>query len=271
MGENTAIAWCDATANFWWGCLKISDGCDHCYAETLSKRTGKNIWGPAKTTDREYKKAIWKDLIKWDDKARAEGKRIKVFVQSMSDFLEDHPQVEPWREKAKRLIEKLTNTDILMLTKRPENAERFLADWFKNWPDHVWFGVSVENQRRANERIPLLLRVPARILWLSVEPMLEKIDLREWLQPVTTVSWGPGEDDWGYDMDQSPIAWVVVGGESGSNSRPMDIEWARDLKVQCEESEHVAFFMKQIGGHPNKRDQLADFPPDLQIRDFPEE
>ena len=248
MSRDSGIAWTDDTANFWWGCLKVSEGCEHCYAETLSKRTGKDIWGSSKITNREYKKAIWKDLLKWDIQSRKEGIRRKVFVQSMSDFLEDHPQVVEWREEAKKLIVSLTNTDILMLTKRPENAERFLGDWYDNWPKYVWFGVSVENQKRADERISELLKVPAPILWLSVEPQLERIDLFDYIRG---------------------IDWVVVGGESGAHCRPFDLGWARLLLNECKQN-NTRFFMKQLGGHPNKRDQMEDFPRDLRIREFPE-
>src|SRR5512146_683116 len=126
MAKNSGIAWTDDTANFWWGCQKVDQGCAHCYAETLSKRVGKSIWGPPATTDREIKKAIWRDLPKWDNEARAAGVRRKVFVQSMSDFLEDHPALVEPRKRAVVLLESLTNVDVLLLTKRPEDAPRFL-------------------------------------------------------------------------------------------------------------------------------------------------
>lgn len=246
--KKSNIAWTDGTANFWWGCMKVSEGCDNCYALAQSKRVGKDIWGSPKITQREYKKAIWKELPKWDAEARAENRRVKVFVQSMSDFLEDHPQVVEWREEAKKLIVSLTNIDILMLTKRPENAPKFLGDWFDNWPLHVWFGVSVENQKRADERIPELLKVPAPILWLSVEPQLERIDLFYYVRG---------------------IDWVVVGGESGVHCRPFDLGWARLLLNECKQN-NTRFFMKQLGGHPDKRHNMSDFPLDLQVREFPE-
>lgn len=269
MGKQSGIAWTDATANFWWGCVKVSPGCENCYAETLSKRVGMDIWGPAKTTQREYKKAIWRDLLKWDRESRENGTRRKVFVQSMSDFLEDHPQVVEWREEAKRLMVSLTNTDILMLTKRPENAERFLGDWFKNWPAHVWFGVSTENQEMADKRIPLLMQVPAPVRWLSVEPQLGMIELREYLFPQYGSNLGSTELDYLVDyIGASPIHWVVVGGESGVHCRPFNIEWARELRQECAEAE-VAFFKKQLGGHPDKRHNMEDFPEDLRVREFP--
>ena len=130
--KNSAINWTDHTANFWWGCQKVSDGCKHCYAEALSRRYGKQIWGTPQTTDREYKSGIWKDIIKWDNEAGAEGVRRRVFVSSMSDFLEDHPQVVEWRERAKQVIRDLKNLDVLLLTKRSQNAARFLSDWYND-------------------------------------------------------------------------------------------------------------------------------------------
>ena len=178
MAKNSAINWTDHTANFWWGCQKVSEGCKHCYAETLSKRYGKSIWGSPKNTGREYKKAVWKDLLKWDDEAGADGIRRRVFVSSMSDFLEDHPQVTGWRNEAIGLIAGLRNLDVLLLTKRPENAIQFLGDWWNSWPSHVWMGTTVEDQKSADIRIPELVCIPAPIHFLSVEPMLEQIDLQ---------------------------------------------------------------------------------------------
>lgn len=258
MTENTHIAWTHHTANFWWGCQKVSDGCKFCYAETLSKRYGKNIWGPPATTRREFKKAIWKDIIDWDKKARADGVRRRVFVSSMSDFLEDHMMVIEPREKAKQIMRQLTNLDILLLTKRPENAPRFLADWFENWPAHIWIGTTVEDQQNADERIHYLLDCPAPIHFLSVEPQLERIDL-------DLSGRNYGRDFPNYSES---IQWVICGGESGAGCRPFQIEWARDLLKQCRAA-NVPFFMKQLGGHPYKRDQIEDFPEDLRVREFP--
>lgn len=245
--KNSAINWTDHTANFWWGCMKVSKGCKLCYAEALSNRFGKNIWGAPKTTDREHKSGIWKDIAKWDTEAGLEGIRRRVFVSSMSDFLEDHPQVTEWRERAKDIIYNLKDLDVLILTKRPQNASMFLGDWFNNWPDHVWIGTTVEDNS-SRERIISLIDVPAKIHFLSVEPMLEKITL--------------------YDYFINDLEWVICGGESGAGCRPFDWDWARDLRDQCQESD-VAFWMKQGGGHPNKRHRLMDIPEDLRIRKLP--
>jgi len=262
--KNSGINWTDHTANFWWGCFKVSEGCKFCYAEVVSKsprygRVGKPaIWGSPKDTPREYKKGIWKDILKWDDEAAKEGDRRRVFVSSMSDFLEDHPQVHEWRERAKVILAGLKNLDVLLLTKRPENAPRFLADWYDAFPSHVWMGTTVENQK-AETRIFDLLGIPSKIHFLSVEPMLEKIDL-----DLRGKNYGIDHPTWSEEVD-----WVICGGESGAGCRPFDWDWARDLRDQCKEA-NVAFWMKQGGGHPNKRHEYKDIPADLHIRELPE-
>lgn len=258
MSKTTSISWCDATANFWTGCFKVSDGCKHCYAEAQSKRFGKDVWGPAATTPRLRGVAIWKDILKWDAAAKAEGIRRRVFVSSMSDFLENHPMVSDWRTSAMEIIEKLEWLDVLLLTKRPENAPRFLSRWYDNFPPHVWVGTTVENQATELERIHWLLEVPAKIHFVSVEPMLEKINL-----DLRGRNYGIDYPTWSQDID-----WVICGGESGPKCRPFNWDWARDLRDQCK-SANVAFWMKQGGGFPNKRENLSDIPEDLRIRELP--
>jgi len=251
MAKNSSINWTDHTANFWWGCQKVSDGCKHCYAETMSKRLGKQIWGPAETSSREYKKAIWVDLLKWDKQAKAEGVRRRVFVSSMSDFLEDHPQVMGWRNDAVKLIEQVEWLDILLLTKRPENAP--MLEWFYGgWPEHVFFGTTIEDNKQRQRMIDAL-SVPAKVHFFSVEPMLEFVDMK------FPSSKNPKRD-----------IWVICGGESGAGCRPFDWNWARDLRNQCKEK-NIAFWMKQGGGYPNPRHDLSDLPEDLRIRELPNE
>ena len=257
--KNSGINWTDHTANFWWGCMKVSEGCKNCYAETLSKRYGKQIWGSPTNTSREHKVGIWKDILKWDDEAGRDGIRRRVFVSSMSDFFEDHPQVSDWRVSAMEVIENLKNLDVLMLTKRPENAERFLARWYDDFPAHVWMGTTVENQKQADLRIPQLVYIPAKVHFLSVEPMLEKIDL-----DLRGKNYGIDHPTYSEDVN-----WVIVGGESGHGCRSFDWDWARDIKKQCADAD-IAFWMKQGGGHPNKRHKLEDLPEDLRIRELPQ-
>lgn len=252
MGKETGISWCDHTANFWWGCQKVSEGCKNCYAETLAvERYKKPIWGPAKTTARERKKAIWNDIVKWDQQAGKDNVRRRVFVSSMSDFLEDHPQLVEWREEAMYIMERLENLDVLLLTKRPENSF-LLGDWdLFGLPPHIWFGTTVEDNNQ-DQRIQASLKVMADVHFFSVEPMLEKVNLFDYI-------YGPPQNKY----------WVICGGESGAGCRQFEWDWARDLLDQCRNS-GVPFFMKQGGGHPNPRHNLEDIPEDLRIREFPQ-
>lgn len=237
------------TANFFWGCQKVSAGCQNCYASALSHRYGKSLWGDPKTTTREIKKGIWKDIIKWDKEAGLAGERRRVFVSSMSDFLEDHPILTEPRERAKKIILDLKNLDVLMLTKRPENAQRFLADWYDDFPAHVWMMTTTENQKMFDKRVPELLKIPSKIHGLSVEPQLEMIYI-----PHTQL----------YEK----IDWLVNGGESGAGCRTFNPDWARQLKYDAI-AIGAKFWMKQLGGHPNPRHGLEDLPEDLRIRELP--
>ena len=263
MGKETNISWCHHTANFWHGCQRWSPGCQNCYAETFSNRMGKHIWGPPATTDREYKKGVWSELLKWDKQAGRDGERRRLFVQSMSDFLEDHPQVTELRNRAIDLLENLQNLDVLLLTKRLENAPKFLSTWYNNWPSHVWMGVSVENQEYADKRIPLLVDIPAKIRFLSCEPLLGKVVLpviESYVFPDGFENNGPIMPH-GIGVYENPddfIHWVIVGGESGNGCSPMQVEWAQSLHDQCKQSS-VAFFMKQDSGlRSGMRGRLSD-------------
>jgi protein gp37 len=284
MGENSKIEWCDHTWNGWWGCQKVSPGCEHCYAETFSKRVGRNIWGPAKTTERWRTQGPWHDIRKWDAQAKREGVRRRVFCQSMSDFFEDHPQVAPWRKEAFGLLESLEWLDVQLLTKRIENVRRMVpASWLQSWPAHVWMGTSVEDQVRADERIPHLLQIPAPVRFVSAEPLLGPVDLGhaipcgyycdEAVGHVDHPFWTPGI--------ASPIQWVIVGGESGPHARPFHVEWGVDLMSQCADA-GIAFFWKQMGDHlidrhgerirlkAAKGSDWAEWPEELRVREFPE-
>jgi len=256
VSENSKIEWTDHTANFWWGCVKVSPGCQNCYAETLVNRYQKdaNIWGPAKTTRRQRKKGIWNELPKWNEQAKAEGVRRRVFVQSMSDFFEDHPDVEGWREEAWKLMFSCSSLDYQILTKRPENVLRMVPPFFlKFWPAHIWIGTSVEDQQRADERIPELLKAPAHVRFLSCEPLLGPVNLFPHLLPT--------HEETGEFLYRD-IHWVIVGGESGHGRRPFEADWAREIRDLCRDTD-TPFFMKQV-------DKVQPIPDDLMIREFPE-
>lgn len=255
MAENSKIEWTDHTTNFWWGCEKVSQGCKNCYAETFSKRVGRNIWGPAATTERWRTKSPWHNILKWDRKAGELGIRQRVFVQSMSDFFEDHPQVEPWRQEAISILEGVKNLDILLLTKRIDRVRSVVPDsWMYEWPSHIWMGTSVEDQETANYRIPFLIDLPAPIRWLSMEPLLDPVDLvtRGQHQPDgENCAVCGGIDHQAFEcMNRydwlSRLSWIIVGGESGHGARPMNPVWARALRDQCQET-GIAFHFKQWG------------------------
>ena len=249
--KNSKIAWTDNTFNPWWGCVRVSEGCIHCYAETFSKRTGNDIWGVDKPR-RFFGDKHWNEPVKWNTEAQKEGKRKFVFCASMADWAEDRDDLIAPRERLCKLIEDTPWLTWLLLTKRIENVVNVVPDgWLNGAPKNAWFGVTTENQKRYDERIDYLLELREHLdasrVWLSVEPQIEHIDLRE-----------------------KRADWVIVGGESGTGCRPFKIEWARDMKEQCA-SLGIPFFMKQLGGNPNKRDEMMDFPEDLRIREFPEQ
>lgn len=259
MGDNTRIEWCDATFNPWIGCQKVSDGCKHCYAESLmDHRYGKAKWGPQGTRQRTSA-ANWRKPLQWNKQAQDAGIRYRVFCASLADVFENNPQLLDWRQELFALIEQTPNLDWLLLTKRPQHVFDFVPKhWLGGLPSNVWIGASVESQGQIG-RVRDLLRVPAYVHFLSCEPMLGPIDLQE------CYSEEPGDC---YSLLINYIDWVIVGGESGQNARPMSAEWALNLRRQCD-LYGVKFFMKQLGGHPDKRHNLEQFPPELRVRQFP--
>lgn len=223
MGQNSSIEWTDHTFNPWWGCMKVSPGCANCYAETWANRYGHDVWGPTNPR-RHFTDNHWKDPLRWNQEAREAGKRRRVFCASMADVFEDHPDLQADRERLWKVIASADMLDWLLLTKRPQNMTRF-TPWQDAWPANVWAMTSVENQAVADTRIPELLRVPAKIRGLSVEPLLGPVDLSPWLHG---------------------IQWVIVGGESGRGARPMHPAWVLKIKRDCAAA-GVPFFFKQWG------------------------
>lgn len=257
MGETTGIAWCDATFNPWWGCAHVSPGCVNCYAETLAKRYGKDVWG--KATDRRFfGDKHWNDPAIWNRKAEAAGVRRRVFCGSMMDVFEDRDDLFEDRLRLFDLIERTPSLDWLLLTKRPESVLIAIpSNWeTKGWPLNVWLGVSVEDQRRADERIPKLLEVPAAVRFLSCEPLLGPVTFRwaKW-QP-----WAPRPGVTDHLDGLRRLDWVIVGGESGPGRRPMHPEWTRSIWEECREAD-VAFFGKQGSGP--KSDQQYQMPAEV--------
>src|SRR5260221_5917538 len=175
MGKETGIAWCDHTYNSWWGCTKVSPACDFCYAEALSKQYGHDIWGST-APRRFFGEKHWQEPHKWNAEAKKAGVRKRVFLNSMSDFLEDRRDLDAARARTCRLIEDTPCLDWLMLTKRPQNARRLLPEtWLRWWPKNVWFGFTAENQERYDGSMLAACDVPANIIWVSDEPLLGPI------------------------------------------------------------------------------------------------
>lgn len=310
MSEHTNIAWADSTFNPWIGCTKVSPGCDGCYAEALmDKRMGRVKWGAGQERKRTSE-AYWRQPLAWDRKARESGKPWRVFCGSLCDVFDNEAPIE-WRRDLWDSIGAMTHLTWLLLTKRIGNAPDMLpGGWYgppaRNrgpWPN-VWLGATVVNQEEADRDIPKLLAVPAAVRFLSLEPMLEPIDLTPWLRKsVSSIDYAQRV---GYDAPHGAadrVDWVIVGGESdqpGHRARPFNIEWARDIVRQCNAA-GVPCFVKQMGStvivpradaipfamqgswqadelggavgiaHPGDRAGAdpSEWPADLRVREFP--
>lgn len=230
MGKDTSIEWTHHTFNPWWGCVRVSAACDHCYAETWAKRLGADVWGP-KTERRFFGDAHWKEPLKWNADAVAQGVRKRVFCASMADVFENRVDLVPHRLRLLDLIAKTPQLDWLLLTKRIHLVKKQLPKGYV-FPSNVWLGTTVENQAEADKRIRHLLEFATPgVRFLSCEPLLGPLDLRRFL---TKNEAGVGVD------------WVIAGGESGHGSRPMEPQWPDELRKQCT-SARVPFHFKQWG------------------------
>jgi len=216
------------TFNPWWGCMKVSEECTHCYALDVAHHYVKEpLWGPAATTDRRlFGAKHWAEPLTWNKRAERERHRHSVFCASMADVYEDHPQLEPERQKLWALIEATPWLNWLLLTKRPENI-LVMSPWKQGiWPDNVWIGTSAGTQKAANTRVPSLLDIPAAVRFISCEPQLEYMDFTPWMKH---------------------LHWIICGGESGQEHRPLDLDWARSVRDQCLPA-RVPYYFKQVGG-----------------------
>jgi protein gp37 len=228
----TAIEWTDATWNPVTGCTKVSLGCAHCYAERITERFGRQ-----KFTDVVLHPERLDIPLRWK-------KPRRVFVNSMSDlFHEDAP--DEFIGKVWEVMEEASAHTFQILTKRAGRMHMWVDEKAHAYLPNVWLGVSVEDQERADERIPLLVDTPAAVRFVSCEPMLGPVDIRESL----TVDWRGNNQE---APDGLPaLDWVIVGGESGPGARPMQPEWARSIRDQCVAA-GVPFFFKQWGGRTPK-------------------
>jgi protein gp37 len=309
MSENTNIAWAKSTFNPWLGCTKVSPGCDGCYAEALmDKRMGRVKWGAGQPRTRTSE-AYWRQPLAWEKKQRAMVEKWeaavrafgseeaaaglffhkpdpwRVFCGSLCDVF-DSEVPSGWRADLFELIERTPNLTWMLLTKRIGNALTMISDSLddvmrspRGWPwPNVWIGATVVNQEEADRDVPKLLRVPAAVRFLSIEPMLEQIDLRL-ASRNDTARW----DACGRDLPLRRIDWVIVGGESdqpGHRARPFVCGWGKDIVRQCKAA-GVPVFMKQLGGNATNREgdphpsiaragaDPSEWPEDLRVREFP--
>lgn len=283
MSEGTKIQWADDTHNFWRGCTKISPGCAHCYAEVnVGVKMAGIEWGKGKA--RKRKRDVAADPIRWNKKpwvcnccgesftaaAGLEhrhgtviptGHRRRVFSLSLGDIWDEEVPIE-YLADSLRVIHECPNLDFLLLSKRPGNWERRIRQcfdvlsleprWLVAWtmgtpPSNVWVGASVEDQQRADERIPELLKIPAAVHFLSVEPMLGPITFQP--QHLDKGRYGT--------LAGGTVDWVIFGGESGPRARPCNVEWIRDGVRQCKAA-GVPAFVKQLGSRPySEKDRIS--------------
>lgn len=252
MGDITGIEWTDHTWNPWWGCVRVSPACEHCYAETFAARFGVE-WG-VKADRKIASEKVWNDPLRWNRAAEKAKVQRRVFCASMADVFEDRRDLDQHRARLFGIIARTPHLTWQLLTKRIDRVLDLVPEsWRKRFPPNVQIGTTVEDQRRANERIPHLRRIPAAVRFLSCEPLLERVDLGKWVfdrdAAIRKVMYGPAAlnaeqaDDY---IAEVGIHWVIAGGESGPGARPMHPGWARDIRNQCAEA-GVPFFFKQWG------------------------
>jgi protein gp37 len=220
--------------NPWIGCQEVSIGCRECYARKLSTRYGwVDGWGKG-APRRLTSEANWKKPIQWARQAVKDGVIRRVFCASLADIFDEEVDIT-WKDRLYQLIEncsKIGGLEWLLLTKRAERIGKDLPDiWLDNPPDYVRLGVTAENQDNADKRITLLLNMWHGKNFVSVEPMLSEIDIEYYLRG-------------GFSGSIKKIDWVICGAESGTGARPMQLDWARSLRDQCQDA-GVPFFLKQ--------------------------
>ena len=218
------------TFNGWEGCQKVGPGCDNCYAEARNIRfTGGINWGPH-APRRRTSAANWRKPIKWNAEAARSGIRRNVFCSSLADVMDNHASIlSAWRADLAALILATPHLNWLLLTKRIGNAEKYLHEMFPaGVPSNVWLGITVVTQAEADKDGPKLAKIKAAfgisVTFFSMEPLLEAVTINPICMP----------------------DWVIVGGESGHNARPMHPNWPRSIRDQCVAA-GMAFFFKQWG------------------------
>lgn len=286
--ERSKIEWTEATWNPIAGCNRVSPGCLNCYAERMARRL--QAMGKKKYQGTVDKNGRWTGRINFNpDALNAPLKRKKpttYFVNSMSDLFHENITLEQQTDIFEVIARAHWHT-FQVLTKRPEQAVTRWRDIATGvayrlgeqktpgfWPlKNIWFGISVENQQTADKRIPELLKIPAKIRFLSCEPLLEPIDLEDLAYEAAGPEWA------GYNP---LVDWVIIGGESGPRARPFDLAWAESIVAQCAAA-GIPVFVKQLGSKPidglngqksgypvtGKGGDMAEWPKALRVREYP--
>ena len=247
--KDTKIEWADDSANPWWGCNRVSPACTHCYAADVAARfrPADTLWGPGSARALRLD-AFEHELKRIANRGKREGRLRRVFIASMCDVFEDRDDLGEPRKRVWDILHCLAGDKPqlvpMVLTKRPD----VMAAWAKEhgWPVAAWAGCTVEDHRRAEERVPYLLQVPAAVRFLSMEPLLEGVRLDPlWLEtgapPLFSKRTARERCGW-----VGGINWIIVGGESGPHARPMHPAWARSLRDQAVAA-GVFFHFKQWG------------------------
>ncbi len=306
MGANSRIPWCDHTFNAWMGCEKISPACKYCYAAAWADRFHLDVWGrdsPRKMTS----DGKWKEPGTWNNAAVKAGTWPRVFVNSLSDVFEVHPDAAAGRERLWPLVRRCYHLTWMFLTKRPENIQAMLPEDLRG-RSNVWVGVTVESPEYL-WRIDRLTEIDCGVRFVSFEPLLEEVSLWRTCEDCDGRGhYGRVEHGIQYEGQRGQTAacdvcggrghifpeidWAIIGGESkqqGIEPRKFCIGWADALVVQCRKA-YVPVFMKQLGDkayevrpHPIKRGESVNvpvgagyhgedfekFPKRLQIRELP--
>jgi protein gp37 len=229
MGEKTSIPWSNNTFNVVWGCVEVSEACVNCYAREWAHRQNWQVWG-RNANRRIMSDQYWEQPYKWNKRAERNGVRETVFCSSMADWAENHPVVNEQRQRLWPLIKATPWLDWLLLTKRIDAGERLPEDWGDGYPNaHI--GMTMENTKRAMERIGPLLAIPAVTHWMSCEPQLDDMPFK-WL--------------FQQRVGKARIDWAIFGGESGEKHRPCRLDFMEKGIRNCREFD-VAPFMKQCG------------------------
>ncbi len=251
MAYDSKIEWTHHTANLWWGCTNVHEGCDNCYAEKWANRYGVG-WG--NDAPRREGKGVWGAMLGMQAKAAAAGEIHRVFVGSMMDIFEKpmpvidnagNPKIYKTDALRNRFFAEIVpnspNLMFLLLTKRPSNINKYIPEgWKANPPQNVMFGTSIVNEKTALDFHRHILKVNGR-RFFSVEPQLDFIDFSK-------------------NNLLDGIHWLIQGGESGPGKRPFNTDWARHTR-DVVAATPTAYFFKQI-------DKIQEVPADLLIRQF---